>query len=254
MVTSLTYIQAVQQLPHHFTLSFLHDLYQYARTNLPEKEVIERFLVLTPDLLLGVPPEQLSMSMDVIPSSQNEVVQLPSAQLPSAQLPSAQLPSAQVSTGLPSVTPAPATTGMPSMSLPPPPIQGSSVSFSAGVSTQNQFSTVSAVPTFQSILPPANTVTYASVAAFSQAISGEQATPFTTSTPGPNPVLGQLNHSGSPTYATLTPVQITPPGLASGSFLPPLAGTGSEFANDDSISKRNRQRFTQKSAPYPTQN
>jgi len=36
MVTSLSYIQAVQQLPHHLTLSFLRDLYQYARTNLPE--------------------------------------------------------------------------------------------------------------------------------------------------------------------------------------------------------------------------
>jgi hypothetical protein len=159
MVTSLTYIQAVQQLPHHFTLSFLRDLYQYPRTNLPEKEVIERFLVLTPDLLLGVPPEQLSMSMDVIPSSQNEVVQLPSAQVP---------------TGLQSITPAPTNTGMPSMSVPPPPIQGSSVNFSAGVSSQSQLNAVSAIPTFHSILPSANTITYASVTAPPQALGGEQ--------------------------------------------------------------------------------
>jgi hypothetical protein len=237
MVTSLTYTQAVQQLPQHFTLSFLRDLYQYARTNLPEKEIVERFLVLTPDLLLGATSDQLSESMDIIPSSQNEANQLPSAQAP------AQAP-VSLSSFAPPPTPAPLPSGFPSLSQPPPLIQGGP---SAGPSPQNQFTPVTAVPTFQSIFPPANTVTYASVAAPDQASGRGQVATFTASTPVPNPAPGQLNHSGSPTYATLTNVQITPPGQATGSFLP------SDPASVDALAKRNRQRYTQKSTPYPSQ-
>ncbi len=64
MITSLTYTKAIQQLPQHLSLTFLQDLYKYAKTNLPEKEILERFLILTPDLLLGSQPDQLSMSVD----------------------------------------------------------------------------------------------------------------------------------------------------------------------------------------------
>ncbi len=248
MVTSLSYIQAVQQLPHHFTLSFLRDLYQYARTNLPEKEVIERFLVLTPDLLLGASPEQLSMSMDDQPSSQNMVVQPASGQFPSSE---AQ--NSQVNLG----PPAPTIAGLPSMSLPPPQILGDTV-YSTGILTQsqNQFVPVQSSTSLQSHLPPANTVTYASVASLPQVVGGEPVTPFAASTPGPFPATpGPPTHdNGSPTYATLTPVQVTPPGVATGSFLPPTTLAGTETVNDDSLSKRNRHRFAQKSTPYPTQN
>jgi hypothetical protein len=205
MVTSLTYVQAVQQLPHHFTLSFLRDLYQYARTNLPEKEVIERFLILTPDLLLGANPEQLSVSMDDLTGTQQGVVQLPSGQLPATSAPTLQSPPAPL---------APNVSVLPPMSLPPPPptILGGNVIFSAGAPTQGQFQPIVASSTFQSLMPPANTVTYASVASLPQAVGGEQMSLFSTSTPGPLPNPGQPNNeSGSPTYAMLVPVQVSPP-------------------------------------------
>ncbi len=50
MVT-LTYSEAVVKLPHHLTNEFLIELYNYARTVLPDEEIVERFLVLSPDLL-----------------------------------------------------------------------------------------------------------------------------------------------------------------------------------------------------------
>jgi hypothetical protein len=242
MVTSLTYIQAVQQLPHHFTLSFLHDLYQYARTNLPEREVIERFLILTPDLLLGASPEQLLMSMDVQPSAQNGV------QLASGQIPNANVQNNQVSQG----PLAPVTPTLPSLSLPPPPIQGGATAYMTGAPIQSHFVPVQPSITLQSNFPAANTVSYASVTAMPQVVSGEQVSLF-TSTPGPNTTTpGQPDQDrGSPTYATLTTVQVTPPSLATGSFLPQTA----ETTNDSSLSKRNRHRFlAQKSAPYPAPN
>jgi len=50
MVT-MTYSDAVVRLSHHLTPEFLTELYQYARTVLPEEEIVKRFLVLSPDLL-----------------------------------------------------------------------------------------------------------------------------------------------------------------------------------------------------------
>jgi hypothetical protein len=50
MVT-LTYTDAVLKMPHHLSNEFLIELYQYARTVLPDEEIVERFLVLSPDLL-----------------------------------------------------------------------------------------------------------------------------------------------------------------------------------------------------------
>jgi hypothetical protein len=245
MVTSLTYVQAVQQLPHHFTLSFLRDLYQYARTNLPEKEVIERFLILTPDLLLGANPEQLSVSMDDLSGTQQGVVQLPSGQLPDPSTPATQGQHAPLAPNAPNVS------LPPPMSLPPPTSQGL---FSVGAPAQGQFQPVVASSTFQSFMPPANTVTYASVASQPHAISNEQVSLFSASTPGPHPNPGQPTpEGGSPTYATLMPVQISPTNQASGSFLPPVTSVGNEPSNDDSLSKRNRHRFAQKSTPYPVQ-
>jgi hypothetical protein len=244
MVTSLTYVQAVQQLPHHFTLSFLRELYQYARTNLPENEVIERFLILTPDLLLGANPEQLSVSMDDLTGTQPGVAQLPSGQLPATSAPAISLPAPL----------APNVSVPPPMSLPPPTFQGGSVTFSVGVPAQSQFQPVIASSAFQSILPPANTVTYASVASLPQATGGEQISLFSTSTPGPLPNPGQPTPEGSsPTYAMLVPVQISPTSQATGSFLPAVTNGGNEPSNDDSVSKRNRHRFAQKSTPYPAQ-
>ncbi len=56
-LNSYTYSQAIQKFPQHLSLEFLRDLYLFAKTNLPEREVVERFLVLTPDLF-DVPPTQ----------------------------------------------------------------------------------------------------------------------------------------------------------------------------------------------------
>jgi hypothetical protein len=50
-LTSLNYIQAVQSLSHLLSPEFLSELTLFARTNLPETEVIERFLLLGPDCL-----------------------------------------------------------------------------------------------------------------------------------------------------------------------------------------------------------
>jgi hypothetical protein len=50
MVT-MTYSDAVVRLSHHLTPEFLIELYQYARSVLPEEEIVRRFLVLSPDLL-----------------------------------------------------------------------------------------------------------------------------------------------------------------------------------------------------------
>jgi len=50
MVT-MTYSDAVVRLSHHLTAEFLIELYEYAKSALPEEEVVKRFLVLTPDLL-----------------------------------------------------------------------------------------------------------------------------------------------------------------------------------------------------------
>jgi hypothetical protein len=56
-LNSYTYAQAIQKFPQHLSFEFLRDLYLFAKTNLPEREVVERFLILTPDLF-DIPPQQ----------------------------------------------------------------------------------------------------------------------------------------------------------------------------------------------------
>ncbi len=63
---SFTYTEAVQQLSHHLTADFLKDLYHFARTNLPEKEVKDRFLLLGSDLLCTASADLMSMSVDEV--------------------------------------------------------------------------------------------------------------------------------------------------------------------------------------------
>jgi hypothetical protein len=243
MVTSLTYTKAVQQLPHHLTLSFLRDLFQYARTNLPEREVVERFLILTPDLLLGSLPEQLSMSTDDIPASQNDLMSLPSVQ---------PTTTAVVTTATSGLL---GTSGVPNLSQPPPPFQQLVPVVSDVPNSQFVGTLPSTVVSLQG--PPINTITYASVASLPHVSSGPPVSLFTTSTPAPqastpayaNPI------GGSPTYAILTPVEFTPPNPQTGSFLPVTGSSGTDpGANNDPLSKRTHHRFAQKSAPYPTPN
>jgi hypothetical protein len=50
MVT-LTYSKEVEKLAHHLSHEFLIELYEYAKSVLPDEEIVERFLVLSPDLL-----------------------------------------------------------------------------------------------------------------------------------------------------------------------------------------------------------
>ncbi len=71
-ISSFTYTQAIQKFPQHLTHDFLKDLYLYATTNLPQAEVIERFLILTPDLLDG--PSSIS---EAVPMSVDEVEVIP---------------------------------------------------------------------------------------------------------------------------------------------------------------------------------
>jgi hypothetical protein len=78
-LNSYTYSQTIQKFPQHLTLDFLRDLYLYAKTNLPEREVVERFLILTPDLF-DVPlaqPEQVPMAVDEAPVQDIPPVQSP---------------------------------------------------------------------------------------------------------------------------------------------------------------------------------
>jgi hypothetical protein len=50
MVT-MNYSEAVVKLSHHLSTEFLIELYEYAKSVLPDEEIVERFLVLSPDLL-----------------------------------------------------------------------------------------------------------------------------------------------------------------------------------------------------------
>ncbi len=96
-LTSLSYTKTVQQLSHHLSYDFLRELTLFARTNLPEKELKERFLVLSPDLLIPSQQDNLSMSVDEA-SPQNSstpfgavLTQPPVSQAP-VQLPPTQAP------------------------------------------------------------------------------------------------------------------------------------------------------------------
>ncbi len=227
VITSLTYTKAIQQLPQHLSLPFLQDLYQYAKTNLPEKEVIERFLILTPDLLLGAPPEQLSMSVDETN--------------PPQPIDSSLAPVANVQASVP------VPTSEPQQFINPPEVF-------QGPEAQSSSQTFVLLPTGSSQSTP--NITYAALAALPPSTSGTQFAVLQNSQPAPlssTPARNQLT-SSSPTYATLTPVQVSPTGPLSGSFLASIPNSGHEStSNDDPLSKRNRQRFAQKSTPYPPQ-
>jgi len=90
LVSSLTYTEAVQQLSHHLTHSFLKELYLYAKTNLPEREIAERFLVLTPDLLTDNPAEPMAIDLEVQPPSNVSGPTAPPAPLPTVPTSEAQ--------------------------------------------------------------------------------------------------------------------------------------------------------------------
>jgi hypothetical protein len=50
MVT-MNYTDAITKLSHHLSTEFLIELYEYAKSVLPDDEIVERFIVLSPDLL-----------------------------------------------------------------------------------------------------------------------------------------------------------------------------------------------------------
>jgi hypothetical protein len=61
---TLSYSEVVTQMSQHFLKVILVNLFKFAKTNLPETEVDERFLVLTPDLLLtSASQSKLSMML-----------------------------------------------------------------------------------------------------------------------------------------------------------------------------------------------
>ncbi len=63
-LVSYTYSKVISKLAYHLSLDFLKELYHYARTNLPEEEVAERFLILSSDLLCTSTGDLISMSVD----------------------------------------------------------------------------------------------------------------------------------------------------------------------------------------------
>ncbi len=221
VVTSLTYTKAIQQLSHHLTLGFLQDLFNYAKTNLPEKEVIERFLILTPDLLLGSPPEQLSMSVD---ESQPQPI----------------LPQAQVH-----VDPLP---------QPPQQLQQPVQQHQAG--GEVLISSQSVLLSGSSTVPTNSVPTYAALAALPPSTSGTQFVLVQSQSSTPISSAPGLSHTTSPTYATLTNVPVSPPDPLSGSFLASIPSSGHEPAAGDDLTlvQRQRHRFAQKSMPYPVPN
>jgi hypothetical protein len=87
MVT-FSYSAAITRLSHHLTPEFLTELCKFARTNIPEDELADRFLVLNPDML-GLEAPDLgevntsSMSVDLVPTV-NTSTPLPS-QAPQSQ-------------------------------------------------------------------------------------------------------------------------------------------------------------------------
>jgi hypothetical protein len=106
---SYSYTKTVEKLSHHLTLGFLKDLYTFARTNLPDDEVAERFLILTSDLMCTSTQDLLSMSIDEGGAPANEVVALaapPPGQVP-APLSEGLPPSLAPLSSTPSATSAP---------------------------------------------------------------------------------------------------------------------------------------------------
>jgi hypothetical protein len=82
MVT-LSYSEVVTQMSQHLSRDFLVDLFKFSKINLPEKELVERFLVLTPDVqLTSASQSELSLiSMDEQPVlNANTSSPLPSSQ------------------------------------------------------------------------------------------------------------------------------------------------------------------------------
>ncbi len=186
-VTSLTYTQAIQSLAHPLTIDFLQELFLYAKTNLPEKEVIDRFLVLRPDLLSGPQGSQQLEPMSVDESAPQ---------------------SAPATSGSANTPPAAAAAGSQPLSAPPVP-------------------SIPAVP-------------------------GLVGTNVATAVPSTSPP-GLVRSLSNPTYATLTPVQLTPPANLSNQLLLAIQGTESapSASDETTLPKRNRNRFAKKSTPYP---
>jgi hypothetical protein len=118
-LTSLTYTKAISKLSHHLTLDFLKELYHYARTNLPEEEVVERFLVLGSDLLCTSSEDLISMSVDEVNTSMPPPVV--SAVSPMAQPAVVSTPSSSSVAALPFLASQPSVSqvALPATSFPP---------------------------------------------------------------------------------------------------------------------------------------
>jgi hypothetical protein len=206
---SYSYTKTVKKLSHHLSLEFLQELYKFARTNLPEEEVAERFLILTSDLLCTTSPDLLSMSID-------------------EESPPEAVSSGQESTPAPQIVSTAQTT--PQLILTQAP---SFLASSSAAQTVTSFQVAPAAPTGT---PPAlvqvpniSTPSAASVLPLANVVSSPQDL-FTS--PG--------QASQFPTVSSVLP---PPPNPIASSQTP-----DNEFV---SLTKRNRNRFAPKSAPYP---
>jgi hypothetical protein len=110
MVT-LSYTDAVVRLPHHLSNEFLIELYEYARSVLPDVEIVKRFLVLSPDLLKpgSGHADSSSMSLDDQPPSNENPPSSHSEPQPSGSQNEYSSTSGTASATAASASPAPAT-------------------------------------------------------------------------------------------------------------------------------------------------
>jgi hypothetical protein len=88
-MVSLSYTEAVTQLPQHLSPEFLTELCQYARTGVPESELADRFLILNPDLIHPGDSHEPDASLVSMDESQPQAISSPSAPTVAADQPSA---------------------------------------------------------------------------------------------------------------------------------------------------------------------
>ncbi len=253
---SYTYTKTVQKLSHHLSLEFLQELYKFARTNLPEEEVVERFLVLTSDLLCITSPDLLSMSIDEVSPPEAVVPDQGSSSVPqiapSVSLTQAPLPVAPYIAPVSSAPPLIGFSGLPPQSLGQPTSSSTQVAPFAPVVSQPSGQFLDLGQSNQSAIQTSTSFNHTS------------ATP--TGTP---PILTQAPNISTPSTASGLPLAnlgSPPPGFTPGPSQPSQFSTATNAIHTQdslavsqesdsgflTVSKRNRSRFAPKSAPYPT--
>jgi hypothetical protein len=167
-LVSYTYTKAISKLSYHLSLDFLRELYHYARTNLPEEEVAERFLILNSDLLCTSAGDLISMSVDEVeangPPLPPTIPSLPGPSAPNPTSSSTPLSSAPPQASfVPTPVPMVGLPGTFATAPPPPPGQ----SFPPSLPSSLPATSMSSVP-LQGQLPTQGQVPFSSFQPASQ--------------------------------------------------------------------------------------